>query len=89
MMSLYVLKIYMMIWYYACNNDAHNDEIFMIKLLFWYSWLESSFLFANDKGREKVVNVLSWIDVKDNLKDKLATLHKSRKCKNLLTFLHI
>ena len=83
-----------MIWYYACNtltydNDACNDEIFMIKLLFWYSWLESSFLFANDKERERVANVLSWIDLKGNLKDKLATLHKSRKCKNLLTFLHI
>ena len=25
---------YMMIWYYACNNDIRNDEILMTKLLF-------------------------------------------------------
>lgn len=76
MMSLYVLKIYMMIWYYVCNtltydNDARNDEIFMIKLLFCYSWLESSFPFANDKGGERVANVLSWIDVKGHLKKEI------------------
>ena len=84
----------LMIWYYACNtltydNDACNDEIFLIKLLFWYSWLESSFLFANDKGGERVANMLSWIDVKGHLKEKLASLHKSNAKKNLLTFLHI
>ena len=86
----------MVIWYHACNtstydNDACNDKIFMMKncldihnlIIHHLSW----FWNRSKRKRELQNCILSFFFTMT--KGEIASLYKSRRCKNLIASLPI